>query len=264
MTSNLEQFTLQKAQGACVVISSAYRNIRWSFHLLDYLLAQALRDARYRRIVAVALDRDPMEIRASLLAVSKALGYDGVDLSRLLLLDDLDLQQPFAALAAQGDAVFLYSLSELYLTHAALHLMPWMHAAMHHCNSSGVLLIANLHCSLHTPEVVAALSAHFPTVAKVQPNYGMMSDTVAAEVQTVRRSQSTGKVSEQMDMLVWTRGVLLPLVTNRKQKGGKEVQEKAQQEVQQAVQQVAGRLVTFDSTDPEFDEDSDPDADLDL
>ena len=26
----------------------------------------------------------------------------------------------------------------------------------------------------------------------------------------------------------------------------------------------AGRLITFDSTDPEFDEDSDPDADLDL
>ena len=95
-----------------------------------------------------------------------------------------------------------------------------------------------------------------------------------------RRSEATGKVTELIEMFVWRNHFLQPLKTSSEQKrdsvnnANKHTEEDAHTDKVHSlgiesikiheIQRKQARLITFESTDPEFDEDSDPDADLDL
>lgn len=105
------------------------------------------------------------------------------------------------------------------------------------------------------------------------PNTGVLAPDVATEIQTIRRSPTTGRVTEALEMFGWTGSVLTPIVTKegkipRSDSNATGEGETAAKEDLKPLppppQQLNTRLITFDSTDPEFDEDSDPDADLDL
>ena len=116
---------------------------------------------------------------------------------------------------------------------------------------------------------------------------------ILCEMQVVKVSSLTGKVLEASNYFTQSQGhaLLIPIVkvgAKREEEApvkalstavnssnfsiSKEDQEKERERDQERVR-AAGpksrghdnrRLITFDSTDPEFDEDSDPDADLDI
>ena len=106
----------------------------------------------------------------------------------------------------------------------------------------------------------------------------MYQENVLCEVSVLRKSKTTGKVSEEYDLFVRdeTQNGIIALQHKETVPEEKETEKRVSQtlselssgksEAAEAVVDVAPikNLVLFDRTDPEFDEDSDPDADLDL
>lgn len=114
----------------------------------------------------------------------------------------------------------------------------------------------------------------------IKPNRGTIFavQDLAAEVQILRRSLTTHKVTEQIESLQWSAtasGLLEPLQKISSKTLSNDSEGKVDQEMTTNAASTAAavvipaasgpsRLITFDATDPEFDEDDDPDADLDL
>ncbi len=212
-------------------------------------------------------------------------------------------------------ALVVYSLSEIVLA------MGWRKAQLlvtqltallaidssqpgtDHSTNSGIAsgfstygtptLIFVVHESLHSESVLSHMQSLVSVVVRVVPNGGTLSPDVAAEMQVVRTSPSTGKVTETVEMfslrdcalcLIPSTAMLAaeqatdssPQVAETEENGSQILSKllsttatggAASAENSAAVISSGGglsRLITFDSTDPEFDEDSDPDADLDL
>ena len=102
------------------------------------------------------------------------------------------------------------------------------------------------------------------------------------EIQTIRKSCSTGKVTENIEMFSFKDSFMFPLYHHITDKNSNNYDNKTNNDIKDntinnSLAQLQNsnnnnnkvtinksRLITFDSTDPEFDEDSDPDADLDL
>ncbi len=173
-----------------------------------------------------------------------------------------------------------------------------------------------IHSAQHSPrEIVASYRVRADVFSTIIVNEGQLADTVAVEVQTLRRA-SSGRVSEGFDLLAfpntktleeWTPAILVPLpkrkddvdfepsdvsestsahpddsiahvfgkkftisepakVENDTTRQGLGVQQQPSQLTREQVllAKKNQRIITFSSTDPEFDEDSDPDGDLDL
>jgi hypothetical protein len=191
-------------------------------------------------------------------------------------------------------ALFIYSLSEIILNVGVAQTISFMKRLsclvtpptvpkMNGNPNSAVIptccIIYVLHESLHSPHDLIQLQNAVSVVVRVVPNRGTLSPEVAAEIQTIRKSPNSGKVVECIELAVFRDGFLCPL-TNKSSSGDNmnvtqdpgtdNLLEKLLNEgtkVQLKVEPtglIAPRLITFDSTDPEFDEDSDPDADLDI
>ena len=103
------------------------------------------------------------------------------------------------------------------------------------------------------------------------PNDGILAPSVTAEIQLIRRSPATGRVTESLEMFRMQNHQLLPIVVDKKRdpivSAAADVMPEAIESASSSNKEPTAsplRLITFDSTDPEFDEDSDPDADLDL
>lgn len=166
------------------------------------------------------------------------------------------------------------------------------------------LLVANIHQSLHLPSITSYMQSLFSGVIRIAPPIpGTLANEVAAEIQIVRRSENTMKVNESLEMFTWSKDetILLPIQVTEKSSHSdtasknrkdetegfieaedRNAVEKSDQGVHQenfevkdsltvlgtnsasTAKKPVARLITFDSTDPEFDEDDDPDADLDL
>lgn len=169
--------------------------------------------------------------------------------------------------------------------------------------------VVTIHRQLHSPTVCAQVSALMTTNALFYVNNGVMAAEVAGEIHTTRRSPTTGKVTECVEMFSLRRSadanraasssaqpssvtqtpILVYMSRNKhrifgsidtdnsKSDGGDAAlsatsaipsstsnirKEKEDEDV--VVSAVGPRIVEFDSTDPEFDDDDDPDADLDL
>jgi len=191
-----------------------------------------------------------------------------------------------------GIAVIVYSLSEIILFAGLKKGLDFIGQLIQATpNDSNNSIIFQINSSLHPPAVIARIQQHLDTIAiivsqphiipcmldhcsfKLQlPNSGLLAASVAAEVQTVRRSPSSGRVSEHLEMFFLESGlsILRPIsptsISNHHSVTAAEV---SKLETKIAVEQKPlpvhnARLICFVSTDPEFDEDSDPDADLDL
>eukprot|EP00598_Pedospumella_elongata_P008415 CAMPEP_0184988556 /NCGR_PEP_ID=MMETSP1098-20130426/24521_1 /TAXON_ID=89044 /ORGANISM="Spumella elongata, Strain CCAP 955/1" /LENGTH=361 /DNA_ID=CAMNT_0027513335 /DNA_START=8 /DNA_END=1090 /DNA_ORIENTATION=- len=207
--------------------------------------------------------------------------------------------------APKNTAVVIYSISELILNIGFMKTREFLRtltSLLHeHINvgsnsSSSAALVPSIVLvvqeSLHSTAVLAQIQSLASVIVRVVPNSGTLASTVAAEVQTIRRSAVTGKINESIEMFTCRDSLLAPLkpVTHF---GADDADETADSDntkssitalptalesadknagsavkknnVSSAASQANHnqRLITFDSTDPEFDEDSDPDADLD-
>lgn len=200
--------------------------------------------------------------------------------------------------------IFLYSMSEWLLNSSIDSIVPRVNRIIGQCNSSTrnadsvesatiqstVLFVSLIYYSLHSSSMIGYLQSLFPTTIVVKPNDGTLSAEMAAEIQTVRRSVATSKMFEFVDYFTWKQNMLshIPKLsdgnsssvsTNNenallKPKESESHNEETTEELElkNTLQNTIGdgnikinsRLITFDSTDPEFDEDDDPDQDLDL
>jgi hypothetical protein len=282
MACPLSALALLRGRCLGLLLGSASGACLWASHLMDHLLCQAIADSNFRSVTVYALDRSALEVQAM---VNKQ-SHLGEEKQKLRILTEIDLGQPLQPTQPEpettcidnsktsnsdaipssspaADAIFIYSLSELVLTHGTQRSLQWIRRIN---QTPSLFLFASLQQSLHTIAKVSQISQAFPVVIKVVANMGMLGEAVAGEAQVLRRSRDTGKVSEHTFILHWQHGVLQPLSIQKPstQTPSSESSTTSSTAYVEAEARSMPRLITFDSTDPEFDEDSDPDADLDL
>jgi hypothetical protein len=341
--SFFEQSTIIKG-GAAVVIGNISDGYSWSRLLLNFLLIKAIENQRFQKVAVVCLDigrKDILSLLSVAQAPQTRLQDRLLLFESLHQFDDYYRNDLTRREEAQEVAVFFFSLSELFITSSGIVSTPsstassmndlfekYLHLAVA-CtfeekngnvlsvsraddgkNGSGVQskislsMFTNVNCSLHSASFLSFVKSQFPTVISVVPNDGTLSTQVAAQVQVIRRSTATNKISENLEMFSFAKnGVLVsPIVSTFTASSSSENQKLLPQSNKLSDQSVEGfdevdksstftpkdtassldashqqrhipsaispkpnvRLITFDSTDPEFDEDSDPDADLDL
>lgn len=310
-TSFLEQCTVLK-EGAALVLANHSNGFHWGRIILNYLLIQTLGNQKYRRVIIICEDVKISEIQI-LLSMSQS-----NNLSRVLFVaswkDFIDsyfvTSPPHSFNHDDSIAIFLYSLGGLLYQEVntmfsrEFQLLLRLTAQSKDTGrdkSAGVscswkdcsiLFITNLEMPLLASSQLHYVKSLFSTVVTAIPNSGTLSEEVVLQVQTIRRSTSTGKIQENVEMFSFKKpGVLLAPITvssssnhsYRTMKTESEKPEKILFEADRANQSIITpptttsqpsttsttnavhpRLITFDSADPEFDEDSDPDADLDL
>jgi hypothetical protein len=163
-----------------------------------------------------------------------------------------------------------------------------------------ISLIACIYTTVHSNSLISHLRSIFPTNIFILPNDGTMSSEVAVELQITRRSTISSKVNESTEMYRFDKSKFLltailkqnaedfdqgssgersSQTSSEKLQGGVAsfspsavsnhasvsiIPEKPSTVASFAANLTKGKLITFDSTDPDFDDDSDPDADLDL
>jgi hypothetical protein len=330
--SLLEQATIIKG-GAAIVIGNISDGRSWSHLLLNYLLIKAIENQKYQKIAVVCLDISKKEV---LLLLSVAQVPQTRLHDRLLLFEKIHhFDNYYSNHSAKKDrhdemAVFLFSLSELFISAPSDNSVfeKYIHLAISSTfeetdaneltvvgsnktsdvggNHVGIKskmslsLFTNVNCSLHSSSFLSFVKSRFPTVVSVVPNYGTLSNQVAAQVQTIRRSTATNKMSENLEMFSFSKnGVLVsPIISSLSASSQKpliqtnnllnqsnedllalnksstftptdtalpsDLSGPQRKSTSSGSPKPNVRLITFDSTDPEFDEDSDPDADLDL
>jgi hypothetical protein len=199
--------------------------------------------------------------------------------------------------AKSSVAIFVFSVSELCLlygfrdatwlikTLANIDRAPSTYAERVHS------VVGVIHDSLHRTTHSQYFQGLFNTIVTLLPNDGMLASTVLGQIQCIRKSPTTGKFYENSELFSQFRGVLSPIPSNKADALSSSSQSNAETEDAQSklVNELMGaasptdeksstdknnktvepsgpmsRLIAFDSTDPEFDEDSDPDNDLDL
>lgn len=299
MTSFLEQSVVLKGDSSCIIGSSA-RGTVWSSLVADFLLAKMLKLEKYQKIICVCLDRKWNDI-LSVVPVT--------DHERMVVINDSNSENwqsvvkqwkhvvdanKSAENGNKSTVFLLFSISELILRHdlnSTVRIIK--EVSKWNCGS----FITCLHSTLHSHRTRARIEDAFTSVLYVNPNDGSFSEEVHAEVQTVKKSVNTGKVSEAVELFGLSataatgtgtgagdvEGCMRLVCIHRKKfipesandtdnvitsstadtAGVQTTVQTAAVQIHQATQN-SKRLVTFDSADPEFDEDSDPDADLDL
>eukprot|EP01039_Chlorochromonas_danica_P011379 gene11379-12709_t len=290
--SSLEQLIIQKDQGGgCVILSNAHHNHHWSYGIADYLLKKAYQASRFSKILFLSFDRQQEEIEevlsSSVKESDKLKGTGNVKFITTLptTLNSNTLHEEIFSFLTEDTttpkAIFLYSLSEVSLCYDKVDVWRWCQSLLTHCQHHHTLLVTTLHSSLHNEKDRSMWTSLFPTVVKVSPNGGHLSEVIAGEVQVLRRSPTSGKVTEEQEMVQWVENCLQPIAVHKEKKSsrsgatGGRAEEGTKQEKQgeglsesldskNENEANIARFITFDSTDPEFDEDSDPDADLDL
>lgn len=157
-----------------------------------------------------------------------------------------------------------------------------------------------IHETLHSPRILSRIQSFGHTILIIKPNKGTLSQEVATEVHCIRRSPDSGRVSEEIDIFVLSNQIpfknvfpILPIIRSKESiteidSDSVDIAED-HRTVTSALSNIKlqhdstsndstklpnvpisnkpnlfKQLVTFDSTDPDFDEDDDPDNDLDI
>ncbi|RYH16567.1 hypothetical protein EON65_29860 [archaeon] len=302
--SGLIRNTVGKGQGSCLCVGNSYKNVVWTGHVVDNILCEALDDVNCHRVIVMCYDRNKETIYNVLQHAKHTGLLDKAEWREKLSVHtelETSLESQISPLltnqtAESYVAVLVYSLSEQILMQESKFLssfqrdMQFLRYAQQELKKN-ILYIACLHSSLHSSQLTQYLQTFFNTCIYIVPNYGTYSEYIACEVMCVYRSMQTQRVKESIEMCVWEKGMLVPLkgslrgggeeglageegkVTHKKDEDGGEDGSQAvgKAEVQihtniqgMSLQNNKARLISFESTDPEFDEDSDPDADLDL
>jgi hypothetical protein len=295
----LEQSIVLKGGFSCL-ISSSGKCIQWANLVMDFLLMKMLKVESIDRIYCICLDRRPNDILCmnncdKLKIVSES--DPTVNFKELLSFwKKIILTENNYEKNTQEEskiAIVLYSLSELVSRYAVGNTVLMLNEVK---SWSGIkCLVTNMHASLHSSHVRCRVEQLFSTLAFVNPNNGMFSDEVIVEIQTIRRSNVSGKVTESSELFgcqSLSHKAMMSLYCIHRNKvyssimvmnandidadnaqlknasdatGDSSTSNKIDNiSTNNPVTSTGKRLVTFDSMDPEFDEDSDPDADLDL
>lgn len=289
--SFLEQSTIVKTGTTCV-IGSADEGLQWGVLVSDFLLNKVSIGGKFDRIVCACLDRSHKDVRETMNQNSSSNILDIITIQPSLSPRDV-VAALTPTVPTSRSILFLNSFSELIFMfgyQCALKLL-------HHFKGIFTSVVATVHKSLHSPQLINLMPSTFVVTVVVKPNDGTMASDVTAEIHCLRKSIS-GRVSEASELFGHREGFLFPLHETRSiphsskavdaedsessnstkvlasidMKSGATKKEdvvpkvsggEASPNFHQALPGVQ-RLVTFDSTDPEFDEDSDPDNDLDL
>lgn len=310
MANSFEKYALAKNSTVCI-FGSAEKGCIWSLMASDYLLLKSMEDERCKNIVTACFDRTDEDVCVTLGRNGNLSKHTCLDLNCEISPEEIVsiISGRFHILnAAEGDTVssfnvlFIHSLSELWLRfgqHRALILLGQLGKIGYD------ILIVTVHETLHSRQLLNFIQQKFSVCAHISSNDGTLSGEVFAVMQTVRKSASSGKVSECVDWFSCQNGALVALATSHHKQGIKKTNVAGDIHDQEVVENKDGkvtpkdvlasvttssnkglgcqtsadtathvvaspastglqRLVVFDSTDPEFDEDSDPDNDLDL
>lgn len=232
---------------------------------MEYLLITTMRRQNFKKIYVLLLDK----------RVNNLVPTCQAEYGKLYFVKSIDVL--VTTLSNSGEtitdgsiAIFLYSISELVLrtslrkaATAFQRLLAMTTNSMHHMH-----LYTFINSSLHNLSTISYLTAMVDAVVTIIPNDGTsISLEVAAEAHIVRRSQSSTKITEEIEMLEWRESRLHPRAQVRIVEAKVGEPQNATEEIPNEVkvfQKPHSRLITFESTDPEFDDDDDPDADLDL
>ena len=252
--------------GVVCIFGCVDRGIQYGNLLNDYLLAKAIENERFEAIFLCINDRNPHCFPSS----SKTRPILPENLLNLCEKSDIETEKSI---------LFLSSLSEILLLHKNRNIALLFSAF----RSRFLTSICVVHSSLHDNIKLTELKLKSDTSLLVSPNDGSMSAAIAVEIHSIRKSKVTGKVVERKDLFSLRTGdesssgrpALVPIKgnTSRQTREDEEKEEIQNGEAENenmitlsAKKKGAyeSRLITFDSNDPEFDDDSDPDHDLDL
>lgn len=248
---------------------------------------------KYENIVIISLDRSLVQIEN----LRKYLNENENEKIQIICMDDINdsvltcvSRWKSYIKSPEKTSVILFSITELvfrYNYNLSLKILTEIQSWNLCC------FIASLHSTLHDGKSRSIIEDQFSTICYAIPNDGMFSDEVLAEIQTIRKSLTSGKVTESTELFGWkqyktgkamdnklSEGILYCMHKNKVYNSmmvsdmsnqASNMEQNADAQVapqppksQSVVLPTTKRLITFDSTDPEFDDDSDPDADLDL
>ena len=334
--NSIEQHVVVKGGSVCL-FGTAENGYQWSNLGGDYLLSRLLIAKKIKRVLCLNLDRNPTSLTEIVNLVRESSDHSEESTAEMTLLGsrDFDSQNGFDGKSILSSieettknwqnqeltyAIVVYSLSELILTLGLRKAVTFAKDLIHFLQSeladgsaksvvsANPTVVFIVHESLHSTSVITQLQSLASIIVKVVPNSGTLASEVVAEMQTIRKSATTGKIVECIEMFGYREGLLYPMKTNNDEtsdlsNAAGDVEEDAANDSNSStknnssvimskllssdsnaattasatvstsvmpaspsavVVDTSKRLITFDSTDPEFDEDSDPDADLDL
>lgn len=329
--NSIEQHVVVKGGTVCL-FGTAEKGYQWSNLGGDYLLSRLLHSKRVKRTLCLNLDRNPTSLTniAKLVDNSKDDDESGAASSKLVVIGRdvsgiFEVNSTLNAIKTTisewnqqefAYSIVVYSLSELILTLGFRKAVSFVKDLVYYVqteatnstnatNTCTPSIVFVVHESLHPPSVIEKLRSLVTIIVKVVPNSGTLSPEVVAEMQTIRKSVTTGKIMECIEMFGYREGLLYAMktggsaatagdaenglefteddaesVVNKNDSStimnkllvpsggtptaGAAVEGTSSSSVAAVAVDTSKRLITFDSTDPEFDEDSDPDADLDL
>lgn len=287
MNSFFEQSIAIKGGTSCI-IGSTKNGVRWTALAESYLIKKMMSYSKYEKILYIALDRPHNLCLNGLSSDCKleVLNYQINEMADVLsMISSVKAKME----SCEGCGIVVSSFTEICLSVGHVKAMSALRSLI---ELEAAALILTVHSSLHSPAATAQISKACIATASFVPNDGILSDEVAGEIYTFRKSP-TGRISESAELFGLQRFVpscavetnSLPAhellyISRNKHK----VDASALDNDDKATASTAGgadkddglptgvgsvahhaqRLIAFDSTDPEFDDDSDPDADLDL
>lgn len=264
--SMLLETELLAKDGSIGVFGDSSQGEVWDNIVADHFLAKCSTIERLHTVYCIVLDRNPNFIRRS--------GVDKLELCSLEAVEKLVSDG-----VPKNSALFVYSLSDVIVFHGMRRGIQILELSESFATSVFVI-----HATLHTIAELTVLKKYIDACVFLHPNDGSMSEEIAIETHTVRRSRTSGKVLERKDLFRFMYGSSNPMKVGslipislrklsdensdaRQAEEAPGVLEKPTAPSLQELQprsSYRSRLITFDSNDPEFDDDSDPDHDLDL
>ena len=298
----LEVSVLQKFGSTCI-ISTSQQGFQWNTIASDFLLVQSINKFN-KQITCVTFDRSIKDIQRTLVntPADKLNNLHFINHLASSSLTNLfeALQQGIddnKSSNTNSNILFLYSLSEILIWYDLNTVYDFIES-LHRIGYQQI--ITTLNKTLHSSYLINDISTHFSNIIYVLPNDGTLSNDVICQIKSSRRSPKSGKVSEVTELF----GkdplyIIRPLKVTHKSTNMNDIDTSTttkkpidtisavniltQLSITESTSKVEGvntqatttttehvynninkRLITFDSTDPEFDEDSDPDNDLDL
>jgi hypothetical protein len=290
----LEQLTILKG-GASLITGNNVNGCHWGRLLLNYLLVCTLKNSKFQTVVIVCVDIRVSEV-FRLLKISSLDHF--LENGRVILMGSfqefqmsLESSESKRFTEDEASAVFLYSLNEIFSTGGdkrknidfVRNLIQYSneeirsHAPLS-TNGSKYPSLFLTYLEVSSFIEAAYYQAMFPTNLIMIPNDGTISSKVCCQVQIIRQSSSS-KIQEFIEMFGFQKpGILLEIIPSKVERSASAKKEpdliqpavlpphSASRTIsnQESQSVVNTRFIAFESTDPEFDEDSDPDADLDL
>ena len=274
MTTFLEHATVTKGHLSCIIGSSTH-GVKWSCLVVDFILQKLLKLEKTNIIICRCMDRQSADFYCSFPKNNQEnivfIGPDSYESTNCII---EKCNPAISTTINQGVcrsslSCVLFSISEIVLQYSLRDAMRLLEVV-----SSWKLgsFVTNIHSTLHSNQIQAQLESFFTSIGYININNGLFANEVILEVQTIKKSRNGGKITEATELFGWNAqpncGSLYCIHRHKEpkldaEKANETSLENNSNQLSNEIN-INKRLILFDSTDPEFDEDSDPDADLDL